>query len=100
MSVVKVVSAFLPSVIFFAVGVDGVANNPVTVTDVGLMVAGIGLAWFGGIMLKTRDIVIALEGRVSTLEAKDRAEIAAAAAAAATSAAVAVIMEAKKERDL
>lgn len=82
----------LPGTLFFAIGVDGVANNPVTVTDVGLMVAGIGLVWFGGIMLKTRDIVIALDGRVRALEAKDQAEIAATAA----SAALAVLLEAQK----
>ena len=96
LAVSKVTATFLPGTVILAVGAEGVASNPLTVNDVALMLAGISLIWFGGVMLKTRDIVAGLVVRVKALEARDTAEDQARITAAATSAAVTVALEGAK----
>ena len=96
----KLVTAFTPGSIILAVGMDGIATNPITVTDIALMVAGFSLLWFGRVMLVTRDAVTALEVRVRALEKIEDVKTAAVASAAATAIAVSAALQAQRVSDL
>ena len=69
----KVLGALLPGTLYFAVGVDGIANNPITLTDLSLTLAGLSLIWFATRMLKTADDVKELLSRVRALEDTEKA---------------------------
>ena|ERR1019366_1847674 len=75
LSLSKLLGAFSPGVIVFAVGAEGVAQNPLTINDVALMLAGISLVWFGGAMIKTLRAVDNILPRLLALEQSEQARV-------------------------